>query len=96
MPIEAVVATNLEEIKSKATELASNIAENETFRITLEKRFTTLPSREIIDAVAKDIKRKVDLTKPDKVLLIEVVGGLTGVSVIKTESVLSMLKEKMR
>lgn len=96
MPIEAVVATNLEEIKSKATELASNIAENETFRITLEKRFTTLPSREIIDAVAKDIKRKVNLTEPDKVLLIEIVGGLTGVSVIKPDYVLSMLKEKMR
>jgi tRNA acetyltransferase TAN1 len=96
MPIETVVRTNLEEIKKKATEIASAIRENESFRITLEKRFTTIPSREIINAVAKDIKRKVDLTKPDKVLLIEVVGGLTGVSVIKPDYVLSVLKEKMR
>lgn len=95
MPIQSVVKTNLEEIKAKANELAADISENETFRITCEKRFTTLPSREIIDTVAKDIKRKVNLTKPDKVVLIEIVDGLTGLSVIKPEYILSVLKTKM-
>jgi len=95
IPIEAVVRTNLEAIKNRAVELASTIGENEAFRITVEKRFSSIRSREIIDAVAKDIKRKVNLSKPDKVLLIEVIGGLTGVSLTKPEYVLSVLREKL-
>jgi tRNA acetyltransferase TAN1 len=96
MPVDSIVRTDLNEIRKRTAELASGIGENETFRITLEKRFTSLHSREIIDTVAKDIKRKVDLTKPDKVLLIEVVGGSTGISLVKPENTLSVLKEKMR
>ena len=61
----------------------------------MEKRFTSLHTRELIEAVAMGIDRKVDLENPDKILLIEVVGGLTGMSLIKPSDVLAVLKEKM-
>jgi len=73
----------------------SKIGQSETFRVTVEKRFTGIPSRDIIEAAAENIKRKVDLTKPSKILLIEVIGGLTGISVIKPSDILSVVKEKM-
>jgi len=95
IPIEKVVHTDLEKIQRVATELTSKIEENETFRITLEKRFTAMPSRNIIEEVAANIERKVDLSKPDKILLIEVVGGLTGISLIKPDGILSVMKEKV-
>ncbi len=95
IPVERVVRTDLEEIKRAATELAANIEENETFRVTVEKRFTSFHSRDFIEAVATDIKRKVDLKNPDKVLLIEVIGGLTGMSLVKPNEVLAVVKEKM-
>jgi tRNA acetyltransferase TAN1 len=95
IPIEKVVRTDLDEIQPVTTELSSKIEENETFRVTLEKRFTTMPSRNIIEKVAANIERKVDLSKPDKILLIEVVGGLTGISVIKPDDIISVMKEKM-
>jgi tRNA acetyltransferase TAN1 len=95
IPIEAIVTTGLTDIASLAKELSSEIAENETFRITVEKRFTTLSSHEIIEAVAANIKRKVNLQKPNKIMLIEVLGKLTGVSAIKPEDVISVMKEKM-
>jgi tRNA acetyltransferase TAN1 len=82
-------------VKRAATELAATIGENETFRVTVEKRFTSLHSRDLIEAVATGIDRKVDLENPDKILLIEIVGGLTGMSLIKPSSVLAVLKEKM-
>jgi len=63
--------------------------------VTVEKRFTTTHTKDIVEKVAGNIKRKVNLTAPDKVVLIEVVGGLTGVSVIKPEDILSVLKEKL-
>jgi tRNA(Ser,Leu) C12 N-acetylase TAN1 len=35
------------------------------------------------------------LENPDKILLIEVIGGLTGMSLIKPSDVLAVVKEKM-
>jgi len=95
IPIEKVVRTDLDEIQCVATELSSKIGGNETFRVTVEKRFTAMPSRNIIEEVAANIERKVDLSKPDKILLIEVVGGLTGISVIKPDDIISIMKEKV-
>jgi len=95
IPIEKVVRTGLGEIQRTATELSSKISENETFRVTVEKRFTETSTRDIIEAVAANIERKVDLNKPDKILLIEVVGGLTGISVIKPDDILAVIKEKV-
>lgn len=100
IPIEKVVPTNLDEVKCAAVELASNIEENETFRVTVEKRFTNLHSKDLIEAAVIGIdmagsERKVDLENPDKIMLIEVVGGLTGMACIKPTLVLAVLKEKM-
>ena len=95
IPIEKVVCTDFGEIQRLATELSSKIGENETFRVTVEKRFTAMPSRNIIEEAAANIERKVDLSKPDKILLIEVIGGLTGISVIRPDDILSVMKEKV-
>ena len=95
-PVERVVATELETIGLSAAELAAKeLKENESFRVTVEKRFTTLHSNEIIETVAAKIQNRVDLEKPDRVLLVEVVGKFTGLSLIKPDLVLSIPKEKM-
>ena len=95
IPIEKVVRTDLGEIQSVATELGSKIKENESFRVTVEKRFTENSARDIVEAAAANIERKVDLNNPDKILLVEVVGGLTGISVIRPDNILSVVKEKL-
>jgi tRNA acetyltransferase TAN1 len=95
IPIEKVVRTDLGEIQRVATELSSKIGEDETFRVTVEKRFTETPTRDIIEAAAANIERKVNLNNPDKILLIEVVGGLTGLSVIKPNEILAVMMEKV-
>ncbi len=95
VPVEKVVTTDLEAIGQTAAELASQIAENESFRVTVEKRFTTLHSHDIVEAVANRIQRRVDLDKPDKIVLVEVVGKFTGIAVVKPDLILSVLKEKM-
>ena len=97
IPVEKVIRTDLSEIQRAVTELASpsKIEENETFRITVEKRFTTTSTRDIIEAAAVNIERRVDLKNPDKIVLIEVVGGLTGISIVKAEDILSTMKENL-
>jgi len=95
IPIERVVRTDLAEIREAVMQLVSRIEENETFRVTVEKRFTPTPTRDIIEAAAANIKRKVDLSNPSKIILVEVVGGLTGVSLAKPDEILSVIKEKL-
>lgn len=95
IPIQKVVHTNLEEIKAAAGELTVSMNENETFRVTIEKRFTNIHTRDLIEAVATDVKNKVDLDSPNKVLLIEVLGGFTGIALVKSTQIISVQKEKM-
>jgi tRNA acetyltransferase TAN1 len=95
LPIERVVPTDLEEIKRVTAELAARIGEKETFRVTVEKRFTTLHSKDIIEAAASDIKRNANLENPDRILLVEVLGALTGVSLLRPIDILAVVKEKM-
>ena len=95
LPIERVVPTDLEEIKRATAELATRIGENQSFRVTVEKRFTDLHSRDLIEAAAGDINQEVNLQNPDLILLIEVVGGLTGLSLLEPNQILAVVKEKM-
>ncbi|HDD40242.1 MAG TPA: RNA methyltransferase [Nitrososphaeria archaeon] len=97
IPIEEVVESNLEEISQVVEKLSSKIPEDATFRITIEKRHTSLSSSEIIEMAAKKVNRKVNLKNPDWIILIEVVGAFTGISVIKPDQILSIAKlQKIR
>jgi tRNA acetyltransferase TAN1 len=95
LPIEKVVPTDLAEIKRATAELATKIGENESFRVTVEKRFTVLHTKDLIEAAAGDIERKANLENPDKILLIEVLGTLTGLSLLKPSDILAVIKEKL-
>lgn len=95
VPIQRVVPTDLLEIKRASEELAEKIHVNQTFRVTVEKRFTEIHSKDIIEAAAGNIKRKVSLKNPDLILQIQVLGALTGISLLKPNEVLGVVKEKM-
>lgn len=93
IPIERTVSTEIQNIVEAAAELSSRIRGEDSYRITVEKRRTNLRSREIIEAVAAGIDKRVDLENPDWVILIEVFGKITGVSVVNPKSILNIPKE---
>ena len=94
VPIQKVVHADLPEIENAAVSLAAGIGKEENFRVTVEKRHTDLSSKSIIDSVAKRIERKVNLESPQKIVLIEIIGQSVGLSLICSEDVLSIEKEK--
>jgi tRNA acetyltransferase TAN1 len=94
IPIEIVVRTRIDEIKRAAASLHHKILENEKFRVTIEKRHSDISTKDIINAAVENLNRKVDLNNPDKIILIEVLGRLTGISIIKPNDILSVTKEK--
>jgi tRNA acetyltransferase TAN1 len=94
VPIQRVVPAQLSEIENGAVTIANEITEKEKFRVTVEKRHTVLSSRSVIDAVARRIDRVVNLESPDKILLVEIIGELAGLAVIRPNEILSVEKEK--
>lgn len=94
IPIQSETSTNLEEIQNKVNILTNEFEEKQTYRITIEKRHSNISSKEIISTIAENIQNKVSLENPDWIILIEVVGSRTGISVLKKEDILSVTKEK--
>jgi len=94
MPILAWVKTDVEEIATEVREQAERMGARESFRVTLEKRRTRLRSLEVIEPVAEVIDNPVDLENPDWVVLVEILGSETGVSVIKPVDTLNVQKER--
>jgi len=94
IPIQKVIESKIEEIEKSVTELSNQISDDETYRISIEKRNSDLSSQEIITKIADKIKNKVSLEFPDKVLLIEILGNKTGISILKKSDILSTEKTK--
>ena len=85
-PIELCVDSDIEAIKEATRNLLEKIGEDETFRVTVRRRHTDLENMDVVVAVADEIKRKVNLDNPDKIVLVEIVSDTTGISVLDDES----------
>jgi tRNA acetyltransferase TAN1 len=95
LPIEfAFTEEGLDSITTAVSRLTSKMNKLETFRITVERRNTWLRSSEIIAKVAAIIGNKVDLENPDWIVLVEIIGKLVGISVIRPDEVFSSVIEK--
>jgi tRNA acetyltransferase TAN1 len=95
LPIENVVPATLEDISGAVGSIASSkIPEDSSFKIIVEKRHSDLHSREIIDYVAQEVRRKVDLEDPGWIVLIEIVGRHAGIAVIPHDKIFSSVLEK--
>lgn len=94
LPVLAWVNTEIDDIVEEVVAQKSKMAIHETFRVTLEKRKTKLRSREVIYKVAATIDNPVDLENPDWVVLIEIMGEHTGVSIVRKDALFNVQKER--
>ena len=94
IPVQKVTETEIEKIEETVSELSDAISKDETYRIAVERRNSDISSQEIIGRVAKKFSNKVSLEHPDKVIQIEILGGKTGIAIIKNSDILSVEKTK--
>ncbi|MFB5631826.1 MAG: THUMP domain-containing protein [Nitrosopumilus sp.] len=94
IPIQRIVETKIEEIEKVVEELSDGISKDEKYRISIEKRNSDMSSQDIIKKIASKIKNQVSLEYPDKVVLIEIMGNKTGISLVKKSDILSTEKTK--
>jgi len=95
IPVQMVCSTNLTEIVVGSCNLFKKVSEVSSFKILVEKRFCSIKSREVVSAIASRITNKVDLDCPDWIILVEILGNKTGISVLRPEHLLSIVKQKI-
>jgi tRNA acetyltransferase TAN1 len=94
IPIQIVTDTDVDKIKQNIIKFKDCIQKNDSFRITVEKRNSAISTKEIITEIAKALPNKVSLEKPTWTILIEVLGGKTGISILKNDGLFSLEKSK--
>jgi len=94
MPVQVWTDTSVESIVKEVEAMRDMIEPGDSFRVTLEKRRTRLRSLEIIEPVAETIDRRVELESPDWVVLLEIMGNETGVSIVRPLDTLNVQKER--
>ena len=94
IPIQMITETEIDKIKQNVIKLKDTIQKNDSYRITIEKRNTDISSTEIITEIAKIFPNKVSLNQPDWIVLIEILGNDTGISILKDDELFSLDKAK--
>jgi len=94
IPIQIITETEMDKIKQNVIKLKDTIQKNDSYRITIEKRNTDISSTEIITEIAKIFPNKVSLNQPDWIVLIEILGNDTGISILKDDELFSLDKAK--
>ena len=94
IPVQKTTDTDIDKIKQNVMNLKSIIQENDSYRITVEKRNSNMSSSQIINEIAKIITNKVSLDEPDWVILVEIFGEKTCISILKNDSIFSLEKSK--
>lgn len=95
VPVEYWCWTDLESIKNIIDQkVLPRIPADETWAMRVNKRrWQTYHTIEIITTLAADIDRKVDLSNPDKIIWVDVVGNQTVISLLKPDEIFSVICE---
>jgi len=94
IPIQEECESNLDEIRKTVISLSKRIKKNNTYRITVEKRHSSLHTKDIISKIADSLSNKVSLENSDWEIIIQVLKDKTGISIIPLNSILSVDKQK--
>jgi tRNA acetyltransferase TAN1 len=94
IPLQKIVGTDIDIIEKEISGMVDLISKGESYRISIEKRNSDILSQDLISRIAKNIKNKVSLEFPDKIVLIEILGNKTGLAVVRRSDILSVEKTK--
>lgn len=91
VPIDFICETSIGAIKNFIEKKFNDFLDPEnTFKIDLKRRKNKLIEREIlIESVAKLIDNPVDLDNPDRIVRIELLGNISGISFLSPDEIIS-------
>jgi protein-L-isoaspartate(D-aspartate) O-methyltransferase len=94
VPVDRWARPELPALKEAIAELRQKIAAGETWRMTVERRAATTPldPSEVVRSLAAPIDARVDLTHPDKIVLVQLFDHRVSVSIVAPSEMLSVAK----
>jgi len=93
VPVDLWTNSDIKSLRTAVEQVKDRVKQGERWRMTVEKRRYTLYHKiDIIKALAELIDEEVDLTNPDKILRIDIIGKFAGVSVLSPDEIFSTTK----
>ena len=93
IPIDKTVPTDAERVADACSAYSDTIGDD-TYRISVEKRHSKIQTLDIIAEVASRIHGRVMLENPAWIILVQVIGSRTGVSLVRPGDIVSVEKLK--
>jgi tRNA acetyltransferase TAN1 len=94
IPVRYTTSASLENIIEGVKNQIKVMKDTDAYRITIEKRGSEVSSKELISSIADIIPNKVSLESYDWNVMIQIMGGIVGISILKEEDIVSTLKLK--
>jgi len=92
VPVDLWTAVDVEAMRRGVSELQGRIAPTERWRMTVEKRAeSAMPTPALIAALAGRVPGRVDLTHPDKIVIVQVFATGVALSVLAPADVFSIV-----
>ena len=96
VPVDLWTDSELDSMKAAVVHLRDRIKARETGRMTVEKRrYSRYHTIELITALAELIHEKVDLTRPDKILRVDILGAHAALSVLTPNEIFSVVSPRL-
>jgi tRNA acetyltransferase TAN1 len=94
VPVDRWTRPELPAMREAVAQLRRRIGPNETWRMTVERRTNTtgLDPRQVIRSLAELIDARVDLSHPDKIVLVQLFDDWVSLSVVAPSETLSVVK----
>jgi tRNA acetyltransferase TAN1 len=94
VPVDRWTRPELPSMKQAVAHLRNRIGPNETWRMTVERRtdMTVLDPNEVIRSLAELIDARVDLSHPDKVVVVQLFDDCVAFSVVAPSETFSVVK----
>ena len=89
-PLQELVDSKLDAIIDMIQPLIEKILVGDSFRITLTRRLSNIDRKSLLYNLAELIDRPVDLEHPNWIVLIEILAGKTGISIIRPRNILAL------
>jgi len=94
IPIEtAFLGADMNTIKEASIRLSFKMQASDTFRITVERRATSMTTSDIISNIGSAFDNIVDLENPTWLVLVEIIGKMAGVSILRPYDIFSLVRE---
>ncbi len=98
IPVDQVVETDLELIYQASMKLYRSkkriTRKWKSFAVQIKKRATPMSRNEIIDRIVPSIPNKVNLRDPNWILHFEIIGNITGISLMKPSQIFRIIRER--